>query len=158
MNKPFVSEAFQVPEKLECDQFRLRMLTVNDVVKDFDAVMSSADHLKGLFGNQSQWPSGLTLEQNLIDLGWHQKEFQKRSSFAYTVMSLDEKICLGCVYIYPPSSDAFEAEVRLWARASELKLGLESKLFQAVKNWLDSDWPFVAVAYPGRDEITGMRS
>jgi hypothetical protein len=43
----------------------------------------------------------LTLEQDLIDPGWHQKEFQKRSSFACTMMSLDESRCLGCVYILP---------------------------------------------------------
>jgi len=36
--RPFVPKDFQVPEKLETERFRLRMLTVNDVVKDFDAV------------------------------------------------------------------------------------------------------------------------
>jgi hypothetical protein len=158
MNRPFVSESFQVPAGLNADQFRLRMLTVNDVVKDYDAVMTSADHLQGLFGTQSKWPTGLTLEQNLIDLGWHQKEFQKRSSFAYTVMNLDESICLGCVYIYPPATEAFEAEVRLWARASEVENGLEIKLFQAVRKWIADDWPFTVVAYPGRDEMSGRRN
>ncbi|HTQ08616.1 MAG TPA: hypothetical protein VMI31_00950, partial [Fimbriimonadaceae bacterium] len=74
----------------------MRALTVNDVVKDYDAVMTSIDHLQGVFGEHSTWPSpNMTLEQDLIDLGWHQKEFQKRSSFAYTMMSLDERQCLG---------------------------------------------------------------
>jgi len=44
------------------------MLTVRDVVADFEAIRDRAP--------------GLTLEQNLIDLGWHQKEFQTRRSFA----------------------------------------------------------------------------
>jgi hypothetical protein len=158
MNRPFVSETFDLPKVLETADFRLRMLTVNDVVKDYDAVMTSADHLQGLFGAKSKWPSGLTLEQNLIDLGWHQKEFQKRSSFAYTVISLDEITCLGCVYIYPPATEAFEAEVRLWVRASEAENGLEQKLFQAVRQWLEDVWPFTVVAYPGRDEVTGRRN
>ena len=83
---PFVSPEFEVPETLETDEFRLRMLTVNDVVKDYDAVMSSAEHLKSVWPG-STWPDGLTLEQNLIDLGWHQKEFQRRDSFAYTVVT-----------------------------------------------------------------------
>ena len=134
------------------------MLTINDVVKDYDAVMTSVDHLQGLFGQQSKWPKGLTLEQDLIDLGWHQKEFQKRSTFAYTVVTLDESTCLGCVYIYPPATEAFDAEVHLWVRASELETGLEVKLFQAVKNWIDEDWPFTVVAYPGRDEVSGRRN
>ena len=67
------------------------MLTVNDVVKDYDAVMTSVDHLRGVFGPHSTWPRpDLTLEQDLIDLGWHQKEFQRRRSFSYTVVAPDE--------------------------------------------------------------------
>ncbi len=66
------------------------MLIVNDVVKDYDAVMTSLDHLKGVFGPKSYWPSAeLTFEQDLIDLGWHQKEFQIRRSCTYTIVSLD---------------------------------------------------------------------
>ena len=57
--------------------------------KDYDAVMTSVDHLQSVL--QSSWLSkDLTFEQDLIDLGWHQKEFQKRTFFAYTVMNLDE--------------------------------------------------------------------
>src|SRR3990167_9459169 len=104
MFKPFVPKDFKVPEKLETDKFRLRMLKVTDVVKDYDAVMTSIDHLKGIFGPRSKWPSkDLTFRQDLIDLGWHQKEFQTRSSFAYTVMNPDESKCLGCMYIFPPT-------------------------------------------------------
>src|SRR5688500_19042573 len=83
---PLVPKEFKVPEKLETQEFRLRMLTVNDVVKDFDAVMTSIEHLKTIWPGGS-WPEGLTLEQNLIDLGWHQKEFQRRTAFAYTVVT-----------------------------------------------------------------------
>jgi len=38
---PFVPKEFKIPEKLEMQEFLLRMLTVNDVVKDYDAVMTS---------------------------------------------------------------------------------------------------------------------
>ena len=89
MNRGLVPDDFDVPVGMEIDRYGLRMLSVNDVVKDYDAVMSSIDHLKGVLDPDSTWPEGLTLEQDLIDLGWHQKEFQKRSSFAYTMMSLD---------------------------------------------------------------------
>jgi hypothetical protein len=149
---PFVPEDFSVPEKLETAEFRLRMLTVNDVVKDYDAVMTSVDHLRGVFGPHSTWPrSDLTLEQDLIDLGWHQKEFQRRSSFAYTVMSLDESRCLGCVYIVPTDKRGFDAEVYLWVRKSELDRGLDAALLKAVKMWVAEKWPFEKVFYPGRD-------
>ena len=146
---PLVPIEFAVPPLLETPEFRLRMLTVNDVVKDYDAVMTSAQHLRAVFGGA--WPEGLTLEQNLVDLGWHQKEFQTRRSFAYTVVSPDESRVLGCVYINPSRKPAYDAEVGLWARASELSSGLEDRLFDAVRHWLEISWPFTRVAYPGRD-------
>ena len=145
---PFLDPEFKVPEELETERFRLRMLTVNDVVKDYDAVMSSAQHLQELWG--PGWPEGLTLEQNLIDLGWHQKEFQRRRSFAYTVVTPDESRVVGCVYIYPTRKEGYDAEIYLWARQSELASGMETELTQAVTAWLASEWPFKNPALPGR--------
>lgn len=150
--KKLVPPDFKVSKVLETDKFRLRMLSVNDVVKDYDAVMASIDHLQGIFGPRSKWPSpDLTFEQDLIDLGWHQKEFQMRSSFAYTVMNLDESRCLGCVYIFPPTKASFEVEVYMWVRKSEYDKGLDPILFKTVKQWVEEKWPFKKVAYPGRE-------
>jgi hypothetical protein len=146
----FVEKSFKVPEKLETEEFRLRMLTVNDVVKDYDAVMSSIDELKTIW-QDSDWPEGLTLEENLIDLGWHQREFLNRRSFAYTVVSLDETRVLGCVYINPTRKPGYDAEVYLWARETKLGIGLDASFYSAVKLWLKSEWPFANAAFPGRD-------
>lgn len=146
---PFVPADFEIPEVLENERFRLRMLTVNDVVKDFEAVTTSTEHLQKVW--EGEWPEGLTLEQNLIDLGWHQKEFQRRRSFAYTVVSPDESRVLGCVYIYPTRKKGYDAEVYFWARQSELESGLETELESALKRWLDNAWPFEALAFPGKD-------
>ena len=146
---PFVEKDFEVPKILETSRFRLRMLSVNDVVKDFDAVTTSEKHIHEIWG--PGWPKGLTLEQNLIDLGWHQKEFQRRSSFAYTVVALDESRVLGCVYIYPTRKKGYDAEVYLWARQSELASGLEVELTASVKAWLKDKWPFKNTALPGTD-------
>ena len=149
---PFIPVGFNIPEKLENEQFLIRMLTVKDLIKDYEAVMTSIDHLKGVFGPETTWPSkNLTLEQDLIDLGWHQKEFQKRSSFAYTVMSPDEQECLGCVYIYPTKKETFDAEVFLWVRKSAFANGMDMVLFENVKHWIKEIWPFRMVAYPGRE-------
>jgi hypothetical protein len=147
---PFIPRDFTVPERLETDEFRLRTLTVNDVVKDYDAVMSSVDHCRTIWPGGT-WPDGLTLEQNLIDLGWHQKEFQTRRSFAYTVVDLAESRVLGCVYIEPTRKPGYDAVVYLWARQSELAGGLEGRLHAAVRDWLAASWPFRNVGFPGRD-------
>ncbi len=154
MNKEiFLPKDFKVPEQLETNRLCLRMLKVSDVVKDYDAVMSSVEHLQKTkpFGPNKKWPKGLTVEQNLIDLGWHQKEFQMRSSFAYTVMNLDESKCLGCIYLEPSSKPNYEAKVFLWVRQSEVESGLDEHLFESVKKWISEKWPFKKVAYPGRD-------
>jgi len=146
----FVADDFVVPEVLETAEFRLRMLTVNDLVKDYDAVMSSVEHLKSVWPDTG-WPEGLTLEDDLIDLGWHQKEFLNRTSFAYTLVALDEAMVIGCVYINPTRAEAYDAEVYLWVRASEMESGLDARLFDTVRHWLAKDWPFENPAFPGRE-------
>ncbi len=149
--KRFAPDSVIIPSGIETKDFRIRILTINDVVKDYDAVMSSIDHLRGVFGPSSSWPSAdLTLDQDLIDLGWHQKEFQIESSFAYTVMSLDESRCLGCVYVDPSEKAGYDAKVILWVRQSEIRKGLDEKLFSAVKIWLSEEWWFTTVAFPRR--------
>lgn len=149
--KPFVPKDFKIPDTLENQHLRIRMLTVNDVVKDYDAVMTSIDHLQEMFPISS-WPTkDLTFEQDLIDLGWHQKEFQMRSSFAYTVVSLDESEVLGCLYINPTTKGDYDARITMWIRTSMLDKGLDDILFNSVKEWIEKDWPFKKVAYPGRE-------
>ena len=148
---PFVPPEFTIPEKLETTEFRLRMLTINDVVKDYDAVMTSTDHLRTVWPGGTWPPEGLTLEQDLIDLGWHQKEFQTRGSFAYTVVTPSESQVTGCVYVFPTCKCGYDAVVYLWARQSELAGGLETRLYATVKDWIARRWPFKNVAFPGRD-------
>jgi hypothetical protein len=148
--KPFVPADFEVPATLETPEFRMRMLTVHDVVRDYDAVMSSVEHLSTIWPG-GKWPRGLTLEQNLIDLGWHQKEFQTRRSFAYTVVTPSETRVIGCVYINPSPKPAYDAVAYLWARQIELASGLEKRLHAVVRDWVATRWPFANVAFPGRD-------
>ena len=93
----------------------------------------------------------MTLESDLIDLGWHQREALLRRSFNYAVMSLDESRLLGCVYVDPPEKQGADADVGLWVRADEFGTGLEEELEAAVRRWLASDWPFADVRWPGRD-------
>ncbi len=85
-NQPIVKDDFAVPTGLETKRLRLRALIISDSVKDFDAVVTSEERLRRLHNPGGSWPKGLTLEQNQIELGWHQTEFQMRTSFAYTVV------------------------------------------------------------------------
>lgn len=148
---PFVAKEFVVPEELVTADFRLRMLTVHDVVRDFEAVVASTPHLSKLFPSSGGWPAGLTLEDNLIDLGWHQREFKDRRSFAYTVLSLDGTKVVGCVYINPTRKIGYDADVTFWARESYQGGPADRALEAAVRAWVATEWQFANPAFPGRD-------
>ena len=146
-----VPESFEVPQRLECGGFHLRRLSVHDVVKDFAAVMESEARLVGFMDPDSPWPRGLGIEENLIDLGWHEREFTIGHSFAYTVMNDDESRCLGCCYIYPSDRDGYDAMAFYWARDPEF----DETLGKVFRSFIKTGWPFEKVAYPGRDIAWG---
>ena len=149
-NLPLVPDGFDVPKLVQTDRLRLRPLTIHDAVRDFDAVVTSEERLRTVYEPGGDWPSGLTLEQNIIELGWHQTEFQLRTSFAYTVVSHDETEVLCCVYIYPSRKDEYDAQITLWIRQSRVDEGLDQHLFDTVEPWIAEVWPFKKPAYPGR--------
>jgi hypothetical protein len=152
---PFVPAEFAVPSRLEHPNFVLRPLRITDVVQDYDAVMTSIAQLRGIFGPGSDWPApDLSFEQDLIDLGWHHKEFQRRSSFAYTVLDTRENLCLGCTYLYPSARAGYDADAYCWIRSSHAA-ALDQVLYEAFKAWLNSAWPFERVAFPGRESLDG---
>jgi hypothetical protein len=145
----FVPEDFEVPAELETDRFRLRMLSVEDVEKDYEAVIETQAYFHSL---GYTWPrEGFTVEENLADLAQHQQEFLDRKAFAYTVVSLDESRVLGCVYINPADQQGVDARVHMWVRQSEYDQGMDPILFRTVKDWLSSEWPFSVLVYPGRE-------
>jgi hypothetical protein len=138
-----VPDDFDVPAGLEHDRFRLRMLTVDDVVKDFDAICDRVDHR----GNPRP-PFVQTVVENLVDLGWHQKEFEVRRSFAYTIVAPDESRALGCAYIDP--SDTHDARVWMWVRRDAYEDGLDPVVEAVLREWLEREWPFQRVDWGKR--------
>jgi hypothetical protein len=119
------------------------MLSVDDVVKDFDAINDMVDRR-----GERQPPFVPTVRDNLVDLGWHEKEFRIRRSFAYTVVAPDESQVLGCVYLNP--SDQYDARVKMWVRRDAWEEGLDPVLEAAVREWVARDWPFADVDWAER--------
>ena len=147
---PFVTKSFDVPLTAEAARFHLRALSIDDVVKDYEAVMTSREHLWYRFGKIWAWPNtDHSLEQNLIDLARHQSEFQQRTAFAYSVLSPDYARVLGCVYIYPAITDAVEANVWFWVRQSEIASKLEQAIETFLMAWLSNSWSFGTVTLNG---------
>lgn len=68
-SRPLVTKTFKVPVIFSSDEFILKPLTVLNLIKNYDAVMSSDDHLNGLMYTEYNLPVSLTIEVNFIDLG-----------------------------------------------------------------------------------------
>ncbi len=140
---------FIVPELLVTENFRFEVLAPEVCSLDYDAVMSSKDRLKTVFGIETSWPrDDLTLSDNLADLKMHQQEFKKREAFAYTILTPNRDRALGAVYIDPSRVIEYCCEVQFWLRNDSLDL--DAKLYATIINWISNDWPFKRVAYPGR--------
>ena len=145
MNTLNLSEEFRVPQEHKTKDFLFRKLTTRDVYEDFLAVMSSINVIRETRGGS--WPTKeLTLEEDLVDLGWHQKEFENKTSFAFTVFSPDNSKCLGCFYLYPAGyredvSDEYDVDVSFWVTKAAYEKGLYKTLYLDIKDFL-SKWPF----------------
>jgi hypothetical protein len=145
--RPLLPAGVMVPERVEGDRFRLRPLLLADAEADYAAVMESAARLRGFMDPRSDWPEGLTLHDNRVDLGWHEREFTIGHSFAWTVVAPDECRCVGCAYLYPSDKAGFDAMAFWWVRESALALdGAVGAAFRRTLAGLP-----LCVAYPGRE-------
>jgi hypothetical protein len=134
---------------VETEHFRIRPMTVHDTIIDYEAVATSPELLGAAFGDPDSVPMPYTMEQEVIELGWHQKEFQMGFSFTFIVVSLDERTSYGNVYVFPATRGDFDAEMYTWVRKEQLERADE--LFAVARAWIERDWPLDNVAYPGRE-------
>ncbi len=154
MGKLFVPVDFVAPQRIEQANYVLRPLTTKDVENDYDAVMSSKESLRHIFReeDEAEWPAdNMTLQDNYRDLERHQKDFEQRNGFTYTMETPDAQRCLGCVYIYPCQRGGYDAQVYYWVRDSVKVQGLEKELGVFLRQWLRDVWPFKHPVFPGRD-------
>jgi len=129
---------WSIPALQVLDEFTLRMLTVEDVERDFIAVMESAADIKSATPG-STWPQGLTLHDNLLDLAWHQREFESRRSFAWIIEDGAGEY-LGCLYLYPALTGEKSADVRWWWRTGMVVS--KDRFCALLQEWLEGpDWP-----------------
>ncbi len=141
---------FKVPDSVMLGSFHLQPLSIDDLEEDYKAVMESIELLQGTFGTYSSWPSSdLTKRQDLVDLGWHEKEFQRRSSFAYVVEDERARAYIGCLYIFPSDTKGYDADVYMWLRTSAYSPQRLQELHSEAEKWLTS-WPFERLRFPGK--------
>lgn len=147
----FIPKSFTVPERHETNNFLFRKLCFSDVKDDYEAVINSIAIINQTRGYD--WPdSSLTFEEDQIDLAWHQREFEFRSSFAYVVYASDGSEYIGCFYLYEPgyrndkSKDA-DVDVSFWVTQRAYDEGKYELLYRELDNWLKQVWPFEKLGY-----------
>ena len=148
---PFIPEEFEPPVRVETGDFVIVPLGPDLVDIDYEAYMSSMEHLQTTFTRSTGWPrEGITDEEAMLDMETEAARFQARSSFAYAVLTPDGTRERGCVYVRPASKPGFDAEVRLWVTQTEFDAGFDPVLYTWAQTWVANVWPFENVAYPGR--------
>ena len=148
----FVPVDFDPPTSLVTDQFRLEPLGPQHNLADHAAWTSSIEHIRSTPGYpDGDWPpgSGMTLEKNLADLRRHADDFARGAGYTFTVLDPhDDGVVVGCVYLYPSSSQEWDVVVQSWVRAD--RASLDVLLADAVARWLATDWPWKRVDRCGR--------
>ena len=146
-----VPAEFDVPTLVEADGFQLVPLGPELVKIDFDAYMSSIEHLQQTFTRSTSWPrADITDAEAMLDMETEQSRFENRESFAYAVLTPDGLRERGCVYVRPSSKQGFDAEVLMWVTKAEFDAGFDAELYRWVTQWIEEAWPLQQVAYPGR--------
>ncbi len=139
---PFVPADFAVPTSYKTASYQLVPLGPALAKHDYDAYMSSIDHLRANFGS-GKWPhAGITMAEAVKDVEGEEARFKARKAFTYAVLSLDGKQELGCVYLRPSRKPEHDAKVAMWVTKAEFDRGLQPKLAADVKAWLAAAWPF----------------
>src|SRR3954454_3885998 len=148
----FVPDGFVPPAGLATAGFVLEPLGPQHNESDYESWTSSMEHIRATPGYpDGDWPHPMTLDQNRADLERHQRDFEQRKGFTYTVLDPDSRSVVGCVYIYPSKRPLHDAEVQLWVRATHAQR--DGQLWRAVWECLERDWPFRSISAPGRLEV-----
>ena len=148
---PFVPESFTVPERVETEGFVLVPLGPAVLEVDFEAYMSSIDHLQRTFTHSKDWPRAeLTAEDAVADMAQEAALFESRRAFAYAVLTPDGTRERGCIYLRPSLKPGYDAVVRLWVTEGEFKAGFDGALERWTRRWVEDQWPFKTVAWPDR--------
>jgi hypothetical protein len=149
--RSLVPANFVVPTLVETPEFRLEPLGPDKVKVDFDAYMSSIEHLQTTFSRSTGWPhKDISAADAMKDMEGEQERFRGRKSFAYAVLTSDGTRELGSVYVSPSPVGGYDAMVRMWVTKDQYDAGFDAKLYAWVADWVRKEWPFSKVAYPGR--------
>lgn len=145
--RPLYPGGIRPPETFSGERFFARPLRLSDAEADYEAVMAAGDRLKTVFAPDDTWPTGLTLDENRVDLGWHEREFTNGHSYAWTILDPMGMPTIGCAYVYPADREGADAMAFWWFRPGREEADAE---FGPAFRALVAAMPGTCV-FPGRD-------
>lgn len=148
--QPLVPESFAVPVTYTASDYKLVPLGPDVARLDYDAYMSSIEHIQGRMGGK--WPRpGLTMDDQAKDMAGEKSQWEGRKSFPFAVLTRDGSKELGCFYLRPSRKQGHDAVATMWTTKEAFDKGFEDKLYADMKAWVAQSWPFQKVAWPGRE-------
>lgn len=124
--------AVNLPRNVALGRYHLTPLTHAHVDEDYTAVLSTAPLLRDFFGD---WPEGLTREDNLIDLTWHDREFTTKRSFSWIIRDTAGTY-MGCFYLSPLLGTCGRCQADMWLCDMSDRTSVARDLKSALTAWL----------------------
>jgi hypothetical protein len=130
----FVPPDFKVPETVDTERFHLHPLRLQDALEDYRAIMDDyPDHVRNFRKDPDLSREHIySIYMNMRELGWHEVEFLRRSSFTYVIRGKDPKqpSYRGCIYVYPCAKVDYDVEIYLWVTKVQPDDGLEAHVIE----------------------------
>lgn len=139
--------SFNPPEDKDFDGFVISKLVPADAKVDYEAIINNAASIRKQLG--ITWPTGNeTFEDNLAQLKDHEKDFDSKKAFAYSIWDPERKKYLGCLYFYfkvmpwfrevPEEADAV---VEVWVIEEMSEREKLRNIVEQIQSWVEDDWP-----------------
>jgi hypothetical protein len=151
------------PAELAYDDIRARAISRADNDDDVQGINASIELIRRTRGGR--WPTEpVSADFNYVDEVWHECEFRDGGSFTYAVYDSSGHY-LGCCYLYPMGRRAplteelinYEVDVSWWVTPGAYEHGYYTKLYAALRHWIDSAFPFTKAYYSNAEipDLTG---
>jgi len=141
------------PTELTFGDVRAIALTREQLSDDVTGINASLDLIRQTRGGD--WPTEpVTEDFNYVDLVWHECEFREGDSFTYASY-IDGGPYLGCCYLYPLGRRAplderlvqHDVDVSWWVTPDGYRDGYYAKVYEALQQWVITDFPFTNPHY-----------
>ena len=145
-----VPNSFEPPKTYVAKTYKLVPLGPSVAELDYQAYMSSIDHIRKSQGGN--WPSpGLTMQDQAKDMASEKAQWDGRLSFPFAILTPDGTKELGCFYLRPSPKQGYDVVATMWTIQEQFDQGFEDQLYKDMKAWVATAWPFKNVAWVGRD-------